>query len=72
MSKAISVRVPDEIASKLSEIASETERSKSFHVQKALEAYLTQLADLQIAYDRLHDTADEVISIEEMRKELEL
>jgi RHH-type rel operon transcriptional repressor/antitoxin RelB len=72
MSKAISVRVPDEIASKLSEIASETERSKSFHVQKALEAYLTELADLQVAYDRLHDTADEVISIEEMRKELEL
>lgn len=72
MSKAISVRVPDELASKLSEIASETERSKSFHVQKALEAYLTELADLQVAYDRLHDTADEVISIEEMRKELEL
>ena len=72
MSKAISVRVPDEIASKLSEIASETERSKSFHVQKALEAYLTGLADLRVAYARLHDTADEVISIEEMRKELEL
>lgn len=72
MSTAISVRVPDELASKLSEIASETERSKSFHVQKALEAYLTELADLQVAYDRLHDTADEAISIEEMRKELEL
>ena len=72
MSTAISVRVPDELASKLSEIAKETERPKSFHVQKALEAYLTELADLQVAYDRLHDTADPVISIEEMRKELEL
>lgn len=72
MSTAISVRVPDELASKLSEIAKETERPKSFHVQKALEAYLTELADLQVAYDRLHDTTDQVISIEEMRKELEL
>ncbi len=72
MSTAISVRVPDELASKLSEIAKETERSKSFHIQKALEAYLTELADLQVAYDRLHDTIDPVISIAEMRKELEL
>ena len=72
MSTAISVRVPDELASKLSEIAKETERPKSFHVQKALEAYLAELADLQVAYDRLRNTTDPVISLEEMRKELEL
>ena len=72
MSIALSVRVPDELASKLSEIAKETERPKSFHVQKALEAYLSELADLQVAYDRLHDTSDPVISLEGMRKELEL
>ena len=72
MSTAISVRVPDELASRLSEIARETERPKSFHVQKAIEAYLAELADFHVAYDRLHDTADAVISIEEMRKELEL
>jgi len=72
MSTALSVRVPDELASKLSEIAKETERPKSFHVQKALEAYLSKLADLQVAYDRLHDTTDAVVSIEDMRKELEL
>lgn len=72
MSTAISVRVSDELASKLSEIAKETERPKSFHVQKALEVYLTELADLHVAYDRLHDTTDPVISIESMRKELEL
>ena len=72
MSTALSVRIPDELASKLAEIAGETERPKSFHVQKALEGYLAELADLQVAYDRLHDTADPVLSIEEMRKELEL
>jgi RHH-type transcriptional regulator, rel operon repressor / antitoxin RelB len=72
MSKSLSVRIPDDLAIKLSEIAEETERPKSFHIQKALESYLTELADLQVAYDRLHDTSDPVISIEGMRKELEL
>lgn len=72
MSTAISVRVPDELAKQLSEIAKETERPKSFHVQKALEAYLDELADLQVAIDRLHDTSDPVMSLEEMRKEFEL
>ncbi|MBW1730630.1 MAG: ribbon-helix-helix protein, CopG family [Deltaproteobacteria bacterium] len=72
MSKAISVRIPDDLASKLSEIAKETERSKSFHVQKALEVYLAELADLQVALDRLHDASDPVVTIDEMRKELDL
>lgn len=72
MSKAISIRIPDELASKLSEIAKETERPKSFHVQKALEAYLAELADLQIALDRLHDTADPIVTTDDVRKELEL
>ena len=72
MSKAISIRIPDELASKLSEIAKETERPKSFHVQKALEAYLAELADLQIALDRLHDTSDPTVTTDDMRKELEL
>ena len=72
MSKAISVRLPDDLALKLSEIAKETERSKSFHVQKALEVYLGDLADLQVALDPLHDTSDPIVTSDEMRKELEL
>ena len=72
MSTALSVRIPDAMAARLSEISKETERSKSFHIQKALESYLTEIAELQVAYDRLHDTADPVISIKDMRKELEL
>jgi RHH-type rel operon transcriptional repressor/antitoxin RelB len=72
MSTAISVRIPDILASNLLSIAQETERPKSFHIQKALEAYWEELADLQIAIDRLHDTSDSVISLNDMRKELEL
>ena len=72
MSKAISIRIPDDLASKLSDIAEETERSKSFHVQKALETYLAEMADLQVALDRLHDTSDPVVTTDDLRKELEL
>lgn len=72
MSRPLSIRIPDELASKLSEIAKETERSKSFHIQKALEIYLTELADLQIALDRLHDPSDPIVTLEDMRKDLEL
>ena len=72
MSTSLSVRISDDLALKLSEIAKETERPKSFHIQKALESYLTEIADLQVAYDRLHDTTDRVMSVEDMRKEIEL
>jgi RHH-type rel operon transcriptional repressor/antitoxin RelB len=72
MSTAISIRIPDELAAKLAEIAEETERPKSFHIQKAIESYLSELADLQVALDRLHDSTDPVVSLKNMRKELGL
>ena len=72
MSIALSVRLPESLAKELSNVASMTERPKSFLVQKALESYLHDQADLQIGLDRLRDTSDPVISIEEMRKEIGL
>ena len=72
MSKAISIRMSDDLAASLAEIARETERPKSFHVQKALEAYLAEIADLQVALDRLHDPSDAVVTAADMRKALDL
>jgi len=72
MSTAISVRLPKDIANRLDSIAKETERSRSFIIQKALESYIEDFADLQIALDRLHDKGDEVISSKELRKSLGL
>ena len=71
MSTPLSVRIPDKLSKELNAVAEITERSRSFLIQKALEVYLEEQADLQIALDRLHDTTDRVISIEEMRKEIE-
>ena len=72
MSIPLSVRIPDKLSQELNAVAKITERSKSFLIQKALESYLEEQADLQIALDRLHDPTDRVISIEEMRKEIEV
>jgi len=60
MSTTLSVRLPETLASRLSSIASETERSKSYHLQKALEYYFEEIADLQIAKDRLHSSEPEM------------
>ena len=72
MSTAISVRIPDNLVIELDLVARETERSRSFHVQKAIETYLEDYADLQIAVDRLHDVSDPIISLDEMRQKLGL
>ncbi len=71
-STTISLRLPDHLADQLEDIARETERSKSFHIQKAIELYLQERADLQVAIDRLHDSSDSVIDGQEMRKKLGL
>ena len=60
MSTTLSVRLPEGLAGRLSVIATETERSKSYHLQKALEYYLEEVADLQIAKDRLHSAEPEI------------
>jgi RHH-type rel operon transcriptional repressor/antitoxin RelB len=72
VSKPISIRIPDDLATQLDFIARETDRPRSYIVQKALESYMEDYADLQIALDRLRDKTDEVISGKELRKKLGL
>jgi len=70
MSTAISIRIPDELAKQLNNVSKETERPRSFIIQKALESYIEDYADLQIALDRLHDKTDPIISSKELKKSL--
>jgi RHH-type rel operon transcriptional repressor/antitoxin RelB len=72
MSTAISVRLPKNLADQLDNIAEETERPRSYIIQKALESYMEDYADLQVALDRLHDKADPFISGKQLRKSLGL
>jgi len=72
MSIAVSIRLPDELARELDGISKETERPRSYIIQKALESYIEDYADLQIALDRLHDRTDANVSGKELRKSLGL
>ncbi len=72
MSTTLSVGLSNNLAHSLENIAKETKRSKSFHIQRALETYMENFADLQVALDRLHDQTDPIISSEEMRKNLDI
>jgi RHH-type rel operon transcriptional repressor/antitoxin RelB len=47
-----------------------TERSRTYLIRKALEAYMAEYADYQVALDRLQDKGDPVISSAELRKRL--
>jgi RHH-type rel operon transcriptional repressor/antitoxin RelB len=72
MRTAISVRLPKDLAEQLDAVAEETERPRSYIIQKAIESYIEDYADLQVALDRLHDRADPIISGQELRKSLGL
>jgi RHH-type transcriptional regulator, rel operon repressor / antitoxin RelB len=70
MNTAISVRIPKELADHIDGLAKETERTRSFIVQKALESYIEDYADLQVALDRLRDKSDPLVTSKEMKKSL--
>ena len=72
MSTAVSIRLPDTLAKELVHISKETERPRSFHIQKAIESYIEDFADVQVALDRLRDPKDSVISSRELRISLGL
>jgi RHH-type rel operon transcriptional repressor/antitoxin RelB len=68
----ISSRIPTKIIENIDEIAKITQRNRSFHIQKALELYLDNYADLQISLDRLRDSSDKTISLTQMRDKLDV
>ena len=72
MNTAISIRLPKALADQIDSIAKETERPRSYIIQKALESYIKDYADLQVALDRLHNKTDPVISSKDLRKDLGL
>jgi predicted transcriptional regulator len=72
MNTSLSVRISEPLAKELDEVAKSTERSRSFHIQQALKSYLKEQADLQIALDRMQDSTDPVVSMEDMKKTLDV
>ena len=70
MSKAISIRLSDDVSNTLHQVASVTDRTITYIVRRAIETYLREYADYQIALDRLNDKDDPMISSKDMKKHL--
>jgi len=66
----LTLRVEDQLNRKLQQLAKETKRPKSYFIKKALELYLQEYEDYQIALARQADKDDEILSMAQMRKAL--
>ena len=70
MSSSVSVRLDDRTARALEDLARATDRPKTYFIEKALESYLAEYADYQVALDRLRDKDDPVVSSAALRKRI--
>ncbi|PIU51123.1 DNA-binding protein [Candidatus Desantisbacteria bacterium CG07_land_8_20_14_0_80_39_15] len=70
MEKQLIFRLPDELYQKVIAVSDEIQRPKSFIIRKALEIYINDYVDYQIALDRLNDKDDKIISSKEMRRRI--
>lgn len=67
-----SVRLPDELAKRLEAIAKTAKRPKSSFIVEALERYLDECEDLEVALARFRDPDAEWLDHEQVRRELDL
>ncbi len=66
------VRLPEELASRLEQLANTTKRSKTSYIVEALERHLDECEDLELALSRFRDPDAEWIEHDDVRKELGL
>lgn len=70
MSKAISIRLDEQVLKELEALSKATERSRTFLINEAIMTYIAEYADYRVALDRLLDKDDELISGSELRRRL--
>ena len=68
MSEAVSVRLPEDVAKRLNELARSLDRPKTYIVTKALRDYLADYEDYLLALHRLNDKNDRVVSEKDLVK----
>ena len=67
--KPVAVRLPDEIAQRLNQLADRTGRSKTFYMIEAIQEHLDDLEDLYLAEQRLIDIQtgkSQIVPLEEV------
>ena len=70
MSTSVSIRLADATARALDDLAKATDRPRTYFIEKALESYLAEHADYQVALDRLRDKDDPIVSSADLRKRI--
>ncbi len=68
----ISVRLDEELEKELEKLAKLTKRPKSFFVKEALREYLQDIKDLLEAKERLSDPKRELLTLDELKRELDV
>ena len=68
MTEAVSIRLPNDIAKRLDELARSLERPRTYIVTKALREYLEEYEDYLVALHRLNDKNDRIISEKDLVK----
>ena len=72
MTHTISLRLKDEVYDKLNNLCEEMDRNKSYLIRKAIEQYIDEYSDYQIALERLRDKDDKIILSNELRNKIGL
>jgi RHH-type rel operon transcriptional repressor/antitoxin RelB len=67
---ALTLRLDEQTHRRLRKLAKESERPKSYLIKKALELYLQEYEDYQIALARRADKDDETLTLAQVRKAL--
>ena len=70
-SESIAIRLNKELYQRLTDLAAQTGRSKSFYVKRALAQYLEDMEDTYLAIDRIENSEGRV-SMEEAKKILDV
>ena len=66
----ITARVPNELVEALDAAAEDLKRSRADIIRQALERYLEDYDDLEVALERLRDPADPVLDWDRVRHDL--
>ncbi len=64
-SETLAIRITPELKERLERVAKSSGRSKGWIVNKALQLYLEDLEDVEVANSRILDTSDAILSAHE-------
>ena len=71
MKRNISISFDEELIKRIDDVCRVSERTKSWLVNKAVENYLEEIGDTEIAFQRSLDPDSEFITEKELRKNLD-